>query len=76
MKRIYNFYIDIDVKDKCEEKLERINGKRQKGQLSALVRVLLKRFADTPDGYEPPDILAEVDLEYETSLKLNKRSKL
>ena len=75
-KTLYNFYLDDEVKKKCVEKLERLNGKQEKGQLSALIRVLLSRFAQVKDENESRDLLDAVALEYEITLRSNKRSKL
>ena len=75
-KTLYNFYLDDEVKKKCVEKLERLNGKQEKGQLSALIRVLLSRFAQVKDENESRDLLDAVSLEYEITLRSNKRSKL
>ena len=75
-KTLYNFYLDDEVKKKCVEKLERLNGKQEKGQLSALIRVLLARFAQVKDENESRDLLDAVALEYEITLHSNKRSKL
>ena len=44
MKQIFNFYIDTEVRDKVVEKIEKYNGVHNKGQLSALIRILLKDF--------------------------------
>ena len=75
-KSLYNFYLDNDIKKKCVEKLERLNGKQEKGQLSALIRVLLARFARVQDENENKDLLDAVALEYEITLRSNKSSKL
>lgn len=76
MKRLVNFYCDEDVKNEVELKLVRLCGKRNKGQMSALIRVLLKQFVATPDEKVNPLLLDAIDAEYEYSAKLNKRSKL
>lgn len=76
MKSLYNFYLDDEVKQKCIDKLERLNGKREKGQLSALIRVLLARFAQVKDENENQNLLDAVALEYEITLRSNKRSNL
>ena len=75
-KTLYNFYLDDEVKKKCVEKLERLNGKQEKGQLSALIRVLLARFAQVKDQNQSRALLDAVALEYEITLRSNKMSKL
>lgn len=76
MKSLFNFYLDDNIKQEVQEKLERINGQKNKGQLAALIRVLLKRFLTTSDNETNMQLLQEIDEEYETSTKLNKRSRM
>lgn len=75
-KSLFNFYLDDNVKEKCIDKLTRICGKKEKGQLSALIRVLLNQFASTPDTKIDPLLIESIDAEYEYSQKKNKRSRL
>ena len=74
MKKIFNFYLDDDLKYKVNSKLIRLNGKENKGQLAALIRTLLKQFAMTPDELMDKKLLDACKAEYELSTKLNKRS--
>lgn len=74
-KRIFNFYLDDYIKDQANEKLERLLGGKNKGQLSSLIRVLLKEFILTPDEKISPLLKQAIDVEYEYSAKLNKRSR-
>lgn len=74
-KSLYNFYLDDNVKQQCIEKLELLNGKHEKGQLSALLRVLLQDFLDRP-AEDCQVLLIKTELEYLESAKKNKRSKL
>jgi len=76
MKSLFNFYLEDDVKIKIQDKLIRLNGEKQKGQVAALIRVLLKQFLATADENTKIELLNAIDAEYETSAKLNKRSKL
>ena len=76
MKTLFNFYLDEDLKREVNEKLIRLNGVKNKGQLSALIRVLLRQFNMTPDENISPLLLACIDDEYEISATLNKSSKL
>lgn len=73
---LFNFYIDLDLKAKVEQKIIRLNGKRNKGQLSALIRILLKQFAMTPDDKVNPLLIEALDAEYTYTQQKNKRSKL
>lgn len=73
---LFNFYIDLDLKAEVEQKIIRLNGERNKGQLSALIRILLKQFAMTPDDKVNPLLIEALDAEYTYTQKKNKRSKL
>lgn len=75
-KSLFNFYLDDDLKKSCNEKITRLNGEQPKGQLAALIRVLLKQFNATPDNKVNPLLIQAVAAEYEFSQKLNKRSQL
>lgn len=75
-KHIFNFYLDDDVKTQVNNKLNKLLGEQSKGQLAALIRVLLKQFAMTPDEKVNPLLLQAIFAEYEYSQKLNKRSRL
>ena len=76
LKTLFNFYLDDDLKKEVNEKLIRLNGEKNKGQLSALIRVLLRQFNMTPDDKVNLLLLECIDDEYEISATLNKRSKL
>lgn len=73
---LFNFYIDIDLKAEVEQKIIRLNGERNKGQLSSLIRILLKQFVMTPDDKINPLLIEALDAEYTYTQKKNKRSKL
>lgn len=73
---LFNFYIDIDLKAEVEQKIIRLNGERNKGQLSSLIRILLKQFVMTPDDKVNPLLIEALDAEYTYTQKKNKRSKL
>lgn len=75
-KSLFNFYLDDDVKQKAIEKLIRLSGDRPKGQLAALIRVLLKQFIATPDDKTNKLLIEAIAAEYEYSQTLNKRSRL
>jgi hypothetical protein len=75
-KTLFNFYLDDDVKQQAIDKLIRLSGDRPKGQLAALIRILLKQFVATPDNKINPLLIEAIAAEYEYSQKLNKRSKL
>lgn len=75
-KRLFNFYVEDSVKDEVNKKLVRLNGKQSKGQMAALIRVLLKQFIATPDDKVNPLLVDAIEAEYEYSAKLNKRSNM
>lgn len=75
-KTLFNFYLDDDVKIKAQAKISRMIGDQPKGQLAALIRVLLKQFVATPDDKTNPLLMQAIAAEYEYSAKCNKRSKL
>lgn len=75
-KNLFNFYLDDDVKQEAVEKLVRLSGDKPKGQLAALIRVLLRQFIATPDEKVNKLLIEAVAAEYEYSAKLNKRSRL
>ena len=75
-KILYNFYIDPDDKEACENKLEELFGKQEKGQLASLIRILLKQFLAIPKDKMNPLLIKAIEAEYVYSQKLNKRSKM
>jgi hypothetical protein len=75
-KSLFNFYLDDNLKEKATLKINRLNGEQSKGQLAALIRVLLAQFVATPDEKVNPLLVEAVMAEYEYSAKLNKRSGL
>lgn len=76
MKQIFNFYIDTEVRDKVIEKIEKYNGVHNKGQLSALIRVLLKDFLNCNDEEQIRATMRKLEFEYCESTSKNKRSRL
>lgn len=76
MKTLFNFYLDDDLKAKVQSKITRLIGDQPKGQIAALIRVLLQQFAATPDNRVNPLLLEAITAEYEYSTKKNKRSRL
>lgn len=75
-KSLFNFYLDDELKKSAMEKLETLNGKKEKGQLAALLRIMLKQFVATPNDKVNPLLLQAIDAEYEYCTKTNKRSKM
>jgi hypothetical protein len=75
-KSLFNFYLDDDLKGKVQAKISRLAGDQPKGQVAALIRVLLRQFAATPDDKVNPLLIEAIAAEYEYSTKLNKRSRL
>lgn len=75
-KSLFNFYLDDGDKNEAINKLIRLTGDRPKGQLAALLRVLIKQFIKTPDDKVNPLLIEAIAAEYEFSQKCNKRSRL
>lgn len=75
-KSLFNFYLDDDLKEKAQQKILRLRGDESKGQLAALLRVLIRQFVATPDEKVNPLLIEAIAAEYEYSQKLNKRSRL
>ena len=76
-KSLFNFYLDDIDKTLAEEKLESLFGQQSKGQLAALLRVLLKDFIATPDiVLHKNNLASKINEEFVYSQKKNKRSKL
>ena len=75
-KRIFNFWLDDDIREQATSKLSRMAGDSSKGRLAALIRVLLKQFVATPDDKTNRLLIEATLAEYEYSQKLNKRSRL
>ena len=75
-KTLFNFYIEPELKEKVQKKITRMIGDQPKGQLAALIRVLLRQFAATPDEKTNPLLMQAIAAEYEYTAKKNKRSRL
>lgn len=75
-KSLFNFYLDDEDKEKAVAKLLRLRGEESKGQLAALLRVLIKQFNATPDEKVNPLLIEAVGAEFTYSKTLNKRSRL
>lgn len=75
-KSLFNFYLDDEMKLKANDKLKRLCGVQTKGQLAAMLRVMIAQFVATPDDKINPLLIDAIDAEYTYSQKLNKRSKL
>lgn len=76
MKSLFNFYLDNNDKLAVIEKLERLSGKKEKGQLAAFLRIQIKLFLATPDDKVNRMLINAIDAEYITSVKSNKRSRM
>ena len=74
--RAFTFYLDDVTKLEVLKKLKENGCDGQKGTLSALIRVLLKYFADISDNDFLKYIFDEVKKEYLFTTKKNKRSTL
>ena len=73
---LFNFYIADELKDDTQTKLAELLGEQSKGQMAALIRVLLKQFVATPNNKINSVLISAIDAEYTYSKIKNKRSKL
>lgn len=73
---IFNFYLDDDLKMEVQHKISRLCGDQPKGQVAALIRVLLRQFALTPDEKTSKLLIEAIAAEYTYSAGKNKRSRL
>ena len=76
MKSLFNFYLDDEDKEKLMIKLAQLTGEKSKGQIAALLRVMIKQFLATPNDKVNILLIEALDAEYEYSAKKNKRSRL
>ncbi len=76
MKSLFNFYLDDELKMQVTNKLVRLCKEKPKGQIAALIRVMLNQFVNTPDEKVNPLLIEAINAEYEYTSKLNKRSHL
>lgn len=74
--KLVNFYVEETLQKQVTDKITRLKGEENKGQFSALIRVLLKQFVATPDEKVNKLLIDAVDAEYTVSAKRNKRSRL
>lgn len=75
-KSLFNLYLDDDLKMQVQDKINRLRGEQAKGQVAALVRVLLRQFVATPDDKVNPLLIDALEAEYTFSNLKNKRSVL
>lgn len=75
-KTLFNFYLDDELKQQATDKIVRLNGEHEKGQLASLIRVLLKQFVAVPDDDTDMLLVNAIEDEYQYCLKSSKRSKL
>lgn len=75
-KSLFNFYLEDEDKHLAEDKLKELAGPQNKGQLAALLRVLIKDFINTPNDKVSPLLLDKISKEYVYSQVKNKRSRL
>lgn len=73
--KAFTFMLDDITKLEVLKKLKAIGLDTKKGSISALIRVLLNHFAETPAGDPVMDeLVKEVKKEYLFTTKKNKRS--
>lgn len=74
--KLYNFYVEDSMIKKAQDKLTRLVGEKTKGQVAALLRVLLNQFIMTPDEKVNPLLIEAIDAEAIFTTTKNKRSRL
>lgn len=74
MKTIFNFYLDDLDKTLIIDKIERLNGKREKGQLASFLRASIRKFIETPDDEVDKEFLKKILEDYTVNTNCNKRS--
>lgn len=73
----FTFYLDDETKLVVQQRLSMIMPEAKKGALAALIRVLLRQFADMPFDDDMFDYYIDaIEAEYLYTTKKNKRSKL
>lgn len=75
-KSLFNFYLDDDKKVEIIDKLKRLCGDENKGQLAAYLRVCVNKLLLTPDDKVQKELVEAVNAEFEYCIKKNKRSKM
>lgn len=74
MKKLFNFYLDDNIKEAAIKKLEDKMGKREKGAFASLIRVMLNDFVLNKDDAYINELIKLVETEYAYSQLKNKRS--
>ena len=76
MKRLFNFYLEDEVRDKANEKLKNLLGETTKGALASLIRVMINDFIAEEDQIKLSKLTADILENYMTCQFSSKRSKL
>lgn len=74
MKKLFNFYLEDEIKEKVTTKLTKEIGKTEKGALASLIRVMLYDYLATEEVN--PSLIKRVMDEYIYTQTKNKRSKM
>lgn len=74
--KMFNFYLDDVTKLEVLQKLHRFGLDTKKGTLSALIRVLLRQFAETDCAEWVEMTCEQVNDEYVFTSRKNKRSSM
>lgn len=74
--KMFNFYLDDVTKLEVLQKLREHGLDTKKGTLSALIRVLLRQFAETDLAEWVEMTCSQVEEEYTFTTKKNKRSSM
>jgi len=74
MKKLFNFYLEDEIKEKVTAKLTKEIGHTEKGALASLIRVMLYDYLATEEVN--PGLIKRVMDEYIYTQTKNKRSKM
>lgn len=76
MKRLFNFYLDDDVREQATKKINNLLGGTNKGALAALIRSMLNDFVECEDDEQLNTLAIKVMSNYIECQHSNKRSRL
>lgn len=76
MKRLFNFYLDDDMREEATDKLEELLGGTTKGALASLIRTMIQDFIDCQDKEVLNQLGVKIMSNYMECQHSNKRSRL
>lgn len=70
MNEVFNFYIDTELKEKAQQKINELLPGHPKGLTASLIRILLLQFVHNEPSKE---LLSAVEADYQYYASKNKR---